>query len=326
MRWASCYFEAGGNEDDYLSESGFKRFRVLAPRWSITGNDVYGRSPGMDALGAVKELQHSKLRRAQAVDMKVNPPLQMPMALKDRANARLPGGVSYYDATGPGSGIRTAYEVNVDLSHLRADMDECRQEINQAFYADLFLMLANDTRSGITATEVAERHEEKLLMLGPPLERLHNELLSPLIDLTWDDLGEAGLLDDAPPELEGMNLDIEFVSTLAQAQRMVATSGMERFATFVGQLAAAKGDPSVWDKADTDQMVDDYGKAMGINPALVVPDDKVAQIREQRAQQMQAQQVAAAALPAAQAAKAASDIDADNVRDMLSGLQGYTQA
>jgi hypothetical protein len=323
MRWASCYFEPGADDERYLSESGFKRFRVLAPRWAITGNDVYGRSPGMDALGAVKELQHSRLRRAQAVDLKVNPPLQLPVALKDKANARMPGGISYFDASGPGAGIRTAYEVNVDLSHLREDMQELKNEINSAFYADLFLMLANDTRSNVTATEIAQRYEEKLLQLGPPLERLHNELLAPLIDITWDRMEEVGLLADAPDELQGQALDIEFVSTLAQAQRAVATVGMERFGTFVGQLAAAKGDPSVWDKVDTDQMVDDYAEAMGINPALVVPDDQAAAVREQRAQQAAAQQAAATAPMAADAAKTVSDINVNNLRDIMSAVQGY---
>jgi hypothetical protein len=323
MAWSSCYFEPGAEDEKYLAESGFKRFNVLAPRWQITGNDVYGRSPGMDALGAVKELQHSRLRRAQAVDLQVNPPLQVPLALKDKVNARLPGGVSYYDDAGPGSGIRTAYEVNLNLQHLREDTQDIRDEIKQAFYADLFMMLANDTRSGITATEVAERHEEKLLMLGPVLERLHNELLSPLIDITFDRLSDAGVLPPAPPELSEADIDIEFVSVLAQAQRAVATSGMERL--FNTAMAMAQVKPDVLDKLDFDQAIDDMADAQGVNPALVVPDDVVARLREERATAMQKAQAAANAPQAVESAKTASEIDVTNMRDVMQSLQGYAQ-
>ena len=324
MPFASCYFEPGASDERYLSESGFKRFKVLAPRWDVTSNDVYGRSPGMDALGDVKQLQHNQLRKTQAIDLKVNPPLQVPTSLKDKANARMPGGVSYFDASGPGAGIRTAYEVNLDLGDMREDILDVRERVRSAMYSDLFLMLANDTRSGITATEVAERHEEKLIQLGPVLERLHNELLTPLIDITFDAAAETRILPPIPEELRDMELDVEFVSTLAQAQRAVAVGGMERFGTFVGQLAAAKGDPTVWDKVNTDQMVDDYADAMGVNPALVVDDDTAAEVRADRAQQMAAQQAAAAAPAMATAAKAASDIDVTNMQDVLGALQGYS--
>lgn len=322
MAYASCYFESGSNEDKFLAESGFQRFPALCPRWSITGNDIYGRSPGMDALGDVKQLQHQQLRKSQAIDLQVNPPLQVPHALKDKALARMPGGVSYYDANGPGAGIRTAYEVNLDLGALREDIMDVRERIKSAFYADLFLMLANDTRSGITATEVAERHEEKLLMLGPVLERLHNELLSPLIDITFDRLSQANVLPPVPEEIQGVEMNIEFVSTLAQAQRAVATSGMERLMNTAMALAPVV--PGVLDKIDFDQAMDDMGEALGVNPALVVPDDKVAEIRAQREQQQAAMQAAANAPQMVESAKTASEIDTGNMQDVMNMVQGYS--
>ena len=182
-------------------------------------------------------------------------------------------------------------------------------------------MMQGDTRSGITATEVAERHEEKLLMLGPVLERLHNELLGPLIDTTFDMAERAGILPDAPPELEGMELNVEFISVLAQAQRAVATQGMDRLIGTVGGLAQLK--PDVLDKIDFDQVVDDLGGALGVNPKIIVPDNVVAALREQRAQVAQAQQAAAAMPAVVDAAKTAGDINMQGVQDVMTGLQGY---
>lgn len=322
MRFASIYLEPGKDQSDkFLSESGFERFPALAPRWVVTGNDVYGTSPGMECLGDVKQLQHQQLRKGQAIDYQVNPPLQVPTKYKEAAKARLPGGVFYVDSMGQGQGVRSAFEVQLDLQHLLLDIQDVRERIRSAYYADLFLMLANDTRSGVTATEVAQRHEEKLLALGPVLERLHNELLSPLIDITFDYANRAGILPTPPRELEGMDLNVEFISVLAQAQRAVATQGMDRLLGVVGQIAAAK--PEVLDKIDFDQVVDTYGEAYGVDPKIIVPDDKVAALRQQRAAAMQAQQAAAAAPVVADTAKTVSEIDAQNMQDVLGGLMGY---
>ena len=323
MRFASCYLEPGKDQSDkFLSESGFDRFPVLAPRWVVTGNDVYGTSPGMECLGDVKQLQHQQLRKGQAIDYQVNPPLQVPSNYKEAHKSRLPGGVFFVDSMGQNQGVRSAFDVNLNLQHLMIDIQDVRERIRSAYYADLFLMLANDTRSGITATEVAERHEEKLLMLGPVLERLHNELLSPLINTAFDFAARAGILPEAPPELEGMDLNVEFISVLAQAQRAVATQGMDRLLGTVGQMAAVK--PEVLDKLNFDQIVDEYGNAYGVSPKIIVPDNEVAALRQQRAAAMQAQQSAATAPQAVESAKTASEIDTGNLQDVLTSLQGYS--
>jgi len=322
-RFASIYMEPGKDGGDrFLSESGFDRFPVLAPRWVVTGNDVYGTSPGMECLGDVKQLQHQQLRKGQGIDYMVNPPLQVPTRYKEASKARLPGGVFYVDSTGQNAGVRSAFEVRLDLQHLLIDIQDVRERIRQAYYADLFLMIASQpANSRMTATEVAERHEEKLLMLGPVLERLHNELLSPLIDLAFERCVEANILPPPPPELEGMEVKVEFISVLAQAQRAVATSGMDRLLGAVGQLAALS--PAVVDKVDFDQVIDDYAEAYGVNPKIVVPDADVAAIREQRAAAQQAAQSAAVAPQTVESAKTASEINVQGLRDVMNQFQGY---
>lgn len=324
LKFSSVYIEsANQNDSTFLSESGFKRFPALCPRWTVTGNDVYGGSPGMEVLGDVKQLQHQQLRKAQAIDYMVNPPLQVPTQYKDAARSRLPGGVMFVDAVTPGGGIRSAFDVNLNLQHLLLDIQDVRQRINQGFYADLFLMLANDTRSGITATEVAERHEEKLLMLGPVLERLHDELLAPMVRMTFDYLLEAGVLPPAPRELQGRELVAEFISTLAQAMRIVSGQSMDRLLGTVGSMAALN--PGAIDKIDFDEAIDEYADLYGVNPKIVVPTAVAQQIRAQR-QQAQATQAAAASAPALAASiKTAGETNvtgAQNVMNMFAGPGG----
>lgn len=293
MAWGSYYFELAGRPDQFLRESGFPEFPVLAPRWAVAGGDIYGNSPGMEALGDVKQLQHEQLRKAQGIDYKSNPPLQVPSSLKNREVDRLPGGVTYFDPTSPQAGVRTLYDVDLDLSHLLQDIQDVRERIRSSFYADLFLMLANATDTRMTATEVAERHEEKLLMLGPVLERLHNELLNPLIEITFSQMVRAGIVPPPPPEMQGVEINVEFVSMLAQAQRAIGANSVDRWMGNVGAVAQYK--PDILDKVDTDYWAESYADMLGVDPKLIVPGDKVAVIRQQRAeQQAQAQNAAIA--------------------------------
>ncbi len=326
MPWRSVYFELGSDNQATLRESGFRRFPALAPRWNTVGGDVYGHGPGMDALGDIRQLQHQQLRKGMAIDYQVRPPLQVPSAMRSREIETLPGGINYVDNPAAGQAIRSAWDVNLRLDYLLQDMRDVRERINAAFSADLFLMLANATDARMTATEVAERHEEKLLMLGPVLERLHTELLDPMVEFAFERLLEVGALPPPPPELEGMALNVEFVSMLAQAQRAVGINSMDRFVGAMGVVAQMK--PAVLDKLDEDAWADAYADRLGVDPESIVAGERLALIRQQRAQQqaqaqaaMQAEQAAAAAqkLGSVSTGPAPEDNAAANVISMFSG-------
>ena len=322
--FTSNYFESGGNQDVFLRESGFDDFPALAPRWALAGGDIYGTSPAMESLGDVMQLQFEQLRKAQGIDYMTKPPLQMPISLKTGDANVLPGGVSYVDAPGPNSGIRTAFDVKLDLGMLLEDIRDVRERINSSFYADVFAMMLQDDRSGTTAREIAERHEEKLLLLGPVLERLHNELLSPLIEITFMRMVKAGILPPAPPDMKGQDLNVEFVSVLAQAQRAVGVASVDRLLATVGAIAQFK--PEVVDKLDGDEIVDQYADMLGVDPTLIVADEKVVVIRKQRADQQAHAQAMAQAQAASATAKNVSQINPDTAQtltDNMRSLQGY---
>lgn len=324
MAWKSSYMEIGSG-DGLLRESGFKTFPALCPRWAVAGGDVYGNGPGMEALGDLKQLQHEQLQKAKGISQKADPAVQIPSNFQGRDADLLPGGKIYVDSTQPGSGVRTAFEVSIDLSHLLADIIDVRDRIKTSFYADLFLMLANGTNPQMTATEVAERHEEKLLMLGPVLERMHNEILDPLIEQTFAQLVSANILPPPPPEMQGMDLNVEFVSMLAQAQRAIATNSVDRFVGNLGAVAGLK--PDVLDKFDADRWADTYADMLGVDPDLIVPGDKVALIRQQRAQAAQAQQQAAMMNQGADTAAKLGGIDTSKpnaLTDVTRAFSGYT--
>ena len=293
MPYRSVYFEANGKRDSLLRESGYRHFPVLAARWSVTGGDIYGTSPGMEALGDLRQLQQEQLYKGKAIAYQADPPVIVPADLRNQEDNLVPGGVIYLDTPSQAQGVRSSYEVPLQLQYLLADIQDVRDRVDQAFYKDIFMMIAGSQNDRMTATEVAERHEEKMLMLGPVLERLNAELLDPLITMTFDRMVVADLLPPIPEALQGVELNVDFVSILAQAQRAISTNAIDRFTQNLGQLVAIK--PEIVDKFDADYWADYYADALGIDPQLIVPNSRVALIRQTRAQQQQqAEQLATA--------------------------------
>lgn len=272
----SIYYEKGNNseqENKFLRESGNDEFSIIAPRWDITGEDVYAVDcPGMTAIGDAKALQLGERRKYQALDKLVDPPLQGPASMQNKVGNTLRNGEIVWRPH-TGEGIKPIYEFRPDLGAMVSINQESERRIDKAFYVDLFLAVMNDQRSNVTAREIAEKHEEKLLMLGPVLERMHTEGLDPLIDITFNKLQKAGVLPEPPEELQGMDMNVEYISILAQAQRLVAVGGLDRVAGYVGNLSAIW--PEARHKFKAIQSVDEYAESIGVSPSVIASDDEV---------------------------------------------------
>ncbi|HED3984286.1 TPA: phage tail protein [Klebsiella pneumoniae] len=302
----SVYYEVGGDSDKLLRESGFDEFPIMAPRWEVNGEDVYGSScPGMIALGQVKALQLEQKRKSQLIDKATNPPMVGPSSLRNRRVSLLPGDITYIDQVTGQDGFKPAYLVNPNTADLLADIQDTRQIINSAYFVDLFMMLQNINTRSMPVEAVIEMKEEKLLMLGPVLERLNDECLNPLIDRTFSIMARKNLLPPPPDVLQGMPLRIEYISVMAQAQKSIGLSSLSSTVGFIGQLAQAK--PEALDKLNVDQAIDAFAEMSGVSPTVIVPQEQVEQVREQRAQQQQQQQMVAMGMAAAQGAKTLSE-------------------
>lgn len=292
MPWRSVIIQidSDGTKDGILEESGFNEFPCVVGRWGASASDVYSEeSPGMVALGDVRQLQHEQKQKGNSIDYIVNPPLIMPTAARDNEDDFEPGGRIYLDAPAQKDAVQSAWQVQMDINALRQDIAEVQQRINQAFSVDMFLMLSGQQMGKMTATEVAERHEEKLMMLGPVLSRLNNEVLKPLIERTFSILYRAGQLPPAPPELAGVELSIEYTSMLARSQRAIRANSLDQFLQRIGQVA--QFDPNVLAKIDSFRIVDEYADYLSVAPSVVVPTEQAQQkIEAQQQAQQQAQQ------------------------------------
>ncbi len=318
--YLSAHWDPGDESKRFLRTKGYDYFPAITPRWSVVSDDVYSKgSPGWFALGNAKMIQQLQTDCLVGIQKVIDPPLQAPASLINQYGlTTVPGGINYVPDVSQ-AGIRSIYDVRPDIGAIEMKIDKVSVNVQRAFFSDLFLMLTNLDRNQMTATEVAERHEEKLLMLGPVLEQLYNEMLDPVIGQTFSRAFDAGILPPPPPDLQGEEIKAEYVSVLAQAQRMVGTAAIEQTMAFAGNLIAVF--PEVRHKIDALAALQKYGTYVGVPAEILRTTDEALARIEQEARQIQAQQAMEQVQSGAQSAKILSDtpVGQSTAMDMLLG-------
>jgi hypothetical protein len=301
--YLSCYIDP--EEKTILSESGYDEFPYMVPRYLKASFELgYGRSPAMTALPDVKMLNKMSETTIRAAQKQVDPPLMVPDDGFMLPIRTVPGGLNFYR-----SGTRDRLEpLNIGANNpLGLSMEEQRRTaIRSAFFVDQLIMGEGPQ---MTATEVIQRTEEKMRLLGPVLGRLQAELLQPLINRVFNILVRQQAFPPAPDNLKELDLDIEYVSPLAKAQRSGDVQSVMRLFELIGPMGQL--DPGVFDYMDTDGMVKYLIKVLGVPASVVRGEDEVYQVRTERAQQQaQQQQMAEMAQMAEAAGNAAPALNA----------------
>lgn len=328
--YRSVWFEWGQDWGLFLHKSGFDEFPVMAPRWDLYDESSYGTaSPGIDCLGSNRALQLADKRETQAVDWYVRPHYLVDSSLRQQFKGMLPGGETYVDnlSASPHAGARPVREVNPSIKEIDLKIQRYQQFIKRCYFEDVMqTLIQGDTGDRKTAREVEELHAEKVLVLGPVMERFNDELFDPLIDRAFGICLRKGLFPPPPQELSGQSLKVEYTSILAQAQRVLGVTSIQEVFGMVTQLS--QFDPKVADKWNGDVAVDTIAEMYGTNPNLIRGKEEVAQLRDARAKQQQMQQMAAMAKPmkdAAGAAQALGGTDGGNVQGIVNQMLGSGQ-
>lgn len=322
--YRECYWEWGSsqgnstNKPPFLRCRGYNELPGLFPRWDVVSNDPYGRGPAMDALGDIKQLQQETKRKAQAIDKMVNPPLLADVQLKNQPASTLPGGVTYVSGLNKTEGMRPIYQVMPPIQEIMQDIQEVQIRIKNIFFNDLFMMFQQMEAEPRSAAAVDARREEKMIMIGPVLERSQNEALDPGIDRIFNVMNRAKLFPPPPPEIQGRHIQVVYQSMLAEAQKAVATASIERLWQVGGNLAAAR--PDVLDNLDFDEGLRIYSDQLSADPRLIKPMDRVMAERQERAKQQQQAALLQATAPAAQAAKNLSETEVGGGKNALESM------
>lgn len=343
MPFRSIYWEpacSAPDQEKFLRRSGYRTNPIVAPRWDVVGNDVYGSTcPGMEALGDMRQLQIQQKRKGEGIDKQVRPATQGPASLADRFVSQLPGAHTTVSNLGDG-GIKPIFEVKPDLSGMLADIEDTRQRVRDAFYVNYILSISQiEGVQPRNQWEISERKGEGLMVLGPAVQRISNECLNTLHERTIDrimdictplwELGEPAMLPPPPPELQGVPLRVVYVSPFAKIQKMAGVASTERLLDIAARYSEAL--PGLRRKLNEEQAMDVLGDQLGVEEGVLRSDQEVeaiAQAEAEAAQRQQMLEMAGPAKDAALAGKALSETNIGGGKGALEALleQGAEQA
>lgn len=319
-----CY-GAGGKKP--LSMRGFTDSPFTAARWATQSNDAYGRSPGMDVLPDVIQLQVMTVRLSEAIEKQVRPPLIADITMKNQPSSALPGHVTYVQGLSAGTGMRSIYEVNPDIKGLSGLIAQISERIKKGLFNDLFRMLTDEPQPKMTAYEVSQKISERISVIGPVIENLITDSLKPKLKRIYGILDRKGMLPPIPDSMKGVPLDVEFISMLALAQKASKTGGLERLVALIGNMVAVY--PQAKDLLNVDEYIKIFNGYLDNPQSILNSENVVQQMRQAAAQQAQQAQQAQAiehganvAGVAANAAQVMSNTDVGAGQTALSAALG----
>ncbi len=318
FKYREIYWDKDDAEQKALRIRGFYEWPGSAARWEIMGNDPYGVGPTSDALGDIRQLQHMEKRKLQALDKLVSPPIVADIQLQNRPMALLPNGITYVSGVN-NVGVKPIYTVQPPLGEISQEIKNLEIRISETYHNDLFRMISQlDTVR--SATEIDARREEKLILLGPVLDRFQGEVLDSDVKRIFGIMYRNGLFAPPPPEIKDQEAMIEYDSILSDARRALDAAPIERGAAFIGNLAGAV--PDVLQVPDWIETTRDYLRKIGWAEKNMRPPEEVAASIEQQRQAAMAEQMANTAQPAAQSAKLLSETPVGGADSALGLLLG----
>ncbi|KKL19295.1 hypothetical protein LCGC14_2466900, partial [marine sediment metagenome] len=303
MPIASIWLEV--SQEHLISESGFEEFPFAVGRFNKETDEKYGFSPAMNALADIKMLNQEKKTLIRAAMKIVYPPHILPSS----------GFILPFNLNAAGTNYRNDQTTNDDFKAIETkgnipiglDMiQDVKSDIQKAFFVKLFQAFSDITKQ-MTIPEVNRRIAENMVLLGPVVGRFAQEVFDPLLERTFFILNRLGVLPEPPQVLQGQELDIVYISLLAKAQRFSEIQSLERAMSTIGALSEFK--PDVLDKVNGDKAVDIIAEVNGVNPELILDDEEVADIRQQKAEQQVQLQALEMAKTGAAAAKDATQAE-----------------
>lgn len=315
LPFESCYISI--KDKKVVDEGGYHEFPAVVPRWSTYTDDVYGPCPSISALNDVKTLNKKMELFIMQSEKALNPPLDVSPGYKDRIRT-MPGGLNVRSKSGDEiKPIVTTGRIEVSDKVL----NDLRHQVKEHYFVSAFLMLTDLTQR-MTAYEVSSRENEKMMMLGPAIGRITDECLGPLIDRCFGIMMRGGYFLPAPESVMEQEIDVEYLSPLARAQKAVQAQSIDRLVAFVAPLTQLY--PDIADNFNPDEAARFYADVFNVPKPIVRGMNAIKAMREERLKLQQQEILRQQMLEATEGIKniAESDRAATGDKSVLQQLMG----
>jgi len=284
------FFMSGKSKGKPMMESGFREFPFTVARWSKVPGEVYGRSPTMEVLPDIRMLQKMSETVLKAAQKIVDPPLLVPDDGFLHPLRTMPGGLNYYRAE-RGTGTANPSGLTPLQTGGQPDLGEQmislrQQAVQEAYLIPSIMGIINRGNSSpLKATEVTARQQQALRQLAPIVARMQDEFLIPAVDRTFAMMLRNRLLPEAPEALQGMDIEVRFVSQAAIAQQASENDNILNWLQQI--LPIFEVDAQAALNVDTDAFVRKAAESNNVPAEVLVSREQVEQQRQQIAQQNQ---------------------------------------
>ncbi|HEY4761347.1 MAG TPA: portal protein [Thermoguttaceae bacterium] len=291
MPIASYYVLIEGKK--IMEEGGYQSFPYAISRYEQAPNEVYGRSPAMDVLPAIKTLNEEKKTLLKQGHRQTDPILLThDDGVLDTASLR-PGSVIAGGMSAEGRALVGTLPIG-NIAVCKELMDDERAIINDAFLVTLFRILVDSPQK--TATQVIEEAREKGILLAPVLGRQQAEYLGPMFERELNVLSEQRLIPPMPPELIEARGEykIVFDSPLSRIQRSGEAAGLIRSMDATLRIVEVTQDPTPLDHYDWDTIIPEMSDINGVPARWMRSVEAIGAIRDSREQAKQAAELSQA--------------------------------
>jgi len=260
FKFREIYYEEGAKSGLILSAKGFNELPGIFPRWETIGNESYGSSPGMDNYPDVVQLQAETKNKAQGLDKMIRPPMVADIQLQNKPTALVPNGITFVSGINS-IGMKPIHELRLPVAEISQDIKTIELRIKQGFHNDLFRLISElDTVR--SATEIDGIKEEKLVLLGPVLQRFETEALDVAVKRIRNIAKRRGIIPELPEQYRNVEIEISYNSILSVAQKAFNAIPTERFLQLVGQVVPLY--PAALNVPNIDNILRNYGNSIGI--------------------------------------------------------------
>jgi len=275
-----------------VRESGYRTMPYAVSRFSVTPGEIYGRSPAMDVMPDIVQVNAMKMTLIRAAERMVEPPV---LAGEDdvlSAFSLKAGAINFGGLDEQGRQRVVPFQINGNLPVGLEMIESSRKVINEAYYINLFQILVEQSGQR-TATEVLQKAAEQAQLLAPVAGRLQSELLWTIINREVDILEEARAFPEPPPNLAerlgAAAINPKYETALAQA--LSSREGQSIIQALEALAPLAGFDPAAAKLVDAVEAGRVVWTAFGAPSRLLRDEEEMTQMQEAAAEQ-QAQAVA----------------------------------
>lgn len=282
--WVNCH------DKSVVREAGYHELPRYVTKWGGASNSDWGYSPAMRALPDIRTLNEAKRLEIAAWERSIDRPM---VGRENNLVGDLEIGARGLTIVRDVNQLKPLFDAT-DFNLTAIKIQDLRDSILRAFYADLIREPSGADGPEKTAYEVARRMERAQRILGEAVGHLR-VMLRWTVERSFQVMYRAGQLPTPPEELLGVNpqIEVKYTSPLQSAQEGV---GLESVLMFIGDLQMlAQFNETVIDRVDWDGLTSDIARRRNVPAKSLLSDEQMLELREERAAQQQAMQQAEAA-------------------------------